>query len=710
MARPRSSRGHRPASPRPAEADRAATGLWWRALLVALAAIAAYANSLAGPFVFDDRLSIVENPSIREWWRLGRVFLPDRELPVAGRPLVNLSFALNYAAGGFDVQGYHLANILVHVGCALLLFAIVRRTLQLPAIGAAFSARAADLACAAALLWAVHPLNTEAVDYLTQRTELLMALFYLLALYAGIRAWRSSRPGAWQAAAVFSSAAGMACKESMVTAPIVLVLYDRIFLFGSFRDALRARWRLYAGLASTWLLLAALMSSGPRIHSAGFSAGVQPWTYLLNQTMMIVRYVRLAVWPRSLVLNYGVPLPLTLDDVLPYALVVVLLLLATALALARWPKLGFLGAWFFITLTPTSSIVPIATEVGAERRMYLPLMALSVLAVLAATRAIDWVTRAAAARAERPVSSRVAWIGTAVLVIAASALLAATIDRNREYESSLSLARTVAERYPTSVAHHMLGAELSRTDSHDEAVAQLRQAVTGDPKASYTLGVELFRQGKLNDAVDAFQKFVREQPMLLEVVSARDLMGQAFARQQEWPQAVEQYRALLTMRPASVEYQGQLAESLFRQQAFKEAVDEYTRYLQFKPNDAVALTSLGISLVALDREDEAIAAFRRVVAIDARNGDARKNLANALFDRRKLDEAMEQARQAVALKPDDPGAHDVLGRTLAVKGALAEARAEFESALRLDPNNADARTDLEKLKQHAASLGVPLRP
>ena len=710
MARSRPSRGHRRDGQPQASRHAAATGFWWRALVIVFVGLGVYWNSLSGPFIFDDQLSIVENSSIREWWRLGQVLFPERELPVAGRPLVNLSFAFNYAAGALDVQGYHLANLAFHIGCALLLFAVVRRTLALPAIAWSFRAGATNLAFAAALLWVVHPLNTEAVDYLTQRTELLMALCYLLTLYAGVRAWGSTRPLAWQAAAVLSCAVGMACKESMATAPVVVLLYDRVFFFRSFGDALRARWRLYAGLASTWLLLAVLLSPGPRIHSAGFATGVSPWTYLLNQTMMIARYLRLAVWPKSLVLNYGVPLTLTLAGVLPYALIVVLLLVLTLIALVRWPKLGFLGAWFFVTLAPTSSIVPIATEVGAERRMYLPLMALAVLAVFAASRAVDLLTGTAPSHAERPSSSSFSWIGVLVLAIASTALSVATIGRNREYESSLSLARTVAERYPTGVAHHMLGAELSRTGIHDEAVSQLRQALPGDPKASYTLGVELFRQGKLNEAIDAFQKFVREQPMLLEVLSARDLMGQAFARQQQWPQTVEQYRILLTMRPASVDYRGHLAESLFHQQAFKEAAAEYEQYLLSRPRDVGALTSMGIALVALDREDEAITAFRRVVDIDGRDGDARKNLANALFDQRQIDEAMVHARQAVALKPDDPGAHDVLGRTLAVKGSLEEARAEFERALSIDPGNADARTDLDQLRKHAARLGPAPRP
>ena len=378
---------------------------------------------------------------------------PRRELPTAGRPLVNLSFAINYAFGGLDVRGYHLVNLALHLLCGLLVFGIVRRTLELPSLKDRFvfrlkpeATRAVtplNLGFAAALLWTLHPLNTEAVNYLTQRTELMMAFFYLLTLYASIRAVMS-RPRTWHSIAVVSCFAGMACKESMVTAPVVVMLYDAVFVFESPRKAIRERWPFYAALCLSWIVLAALVWTGPRVRSAGFSTGVSPWTYLLNQTVMIWRYLQLAFWPRALVVNYGWPVPLTLGEVLPYALFVTALLASTAIALVRRPKWGFLGAWFFLTLAPTSSIVPIATEVGAERRMYLPLIAVVVLAVVSASFLKRVVSPA----------------GAVALAVVAALFSIGIVARSREYASPLLLARTIVERYPTSVGHHVLGVEL----------------------------------------------------------------------------------------------------------------------------------------------------------------------------------------------------------------------------------------------------------
>ena len=145
-------------------------GVWLRAALLVLAGAAVYANALSGPFVLDDQDTIVVNQQIRQLWPPSVVLFPALELPVAGRPAVNVSFALNYALGGLDVRGYHLVNIAIHVACALLLFGIVRRTLNLPSLRDRFGTRATDLAFAVALIWLVHPLMTDAVDYITQRT------------------------------------------------------------------------------------------------------------------------------------------------------------------------------------------------------------------------------------------------------------------------------------------------------------------------------------------------------------------------------------------------------------------------------------------------------------------------------------------------------------------------------------------------------------
>ena len=189
-------------------------------VLTALAA-AAWANSLSAPFIFDDRPAILGNPHIRQLWPLSRALSAPPRSILGGRPVPGLTLAINYALGELDVRGYHAFNLALHVLSALILLGIVRRTL---ARSARLVSAARPLALVTAAIWLVHPLQTDAVTYVTQRTELLMGLFYLLTLYAAIRASEGSRSWPWQTASVVSCALGMASKEVMITAPLMVML------------------------------------------------------------------------------------------------------------------------------------------------------------------------------------------------------------------------------------------------------------------------------------------------------------------------------------------------------------------------------------------------------------------------------------------------------------------------------------------------------
>jgi len=209
------------------------------ALLVVVAVIA-YANSLTNPFVFDDLASIVENRHVRQLWPPSVPLGAPQQATVAGRPVVGVSLALNYAVGGLSVRGYHLTNLAIHILCGLLLYGVVRRTLRTPRVAPRFALRADSIAFACSLLWLVHPLGTELINYVVQRTESIMALFYLLTLYAAIRAVDGSRAVGWVVVATVACALGMASKESMVTAPVAVLLHDWLFLPGNGPGRLKA--------------------------------------------------------------------------------------------------------------------------------------------------------------------------------------------------------------------------------------------------------------------------------------------------------------------------------------------------------------------------------------------------------------------------------------------------------------------------------------
>ena len=619
------------------------TGRRWRTALrqaygssgvaiIVFAGCLTYLNGAATPFLFDDMPAVVDNEQIRDvrhWGNLWNILIPGSSSPASARPLVNLSFALNHAIGGLDVSGYHAWNIALHALCGVVLFALIRRTLRLPGLPAALGQRASNISFAAALIWTLHPLNSEVVDYVTQRSESMMALCYLLTLYASLRA-----TGGWPLVAVISCLLGMACKESMVTAPVMVVLFDRVFLFDSLREAWRARWRLYAGLAATWVLLG-LLSIGPHSRLSEVLTGVSPWTYLLNQAPILTRYLRLVFWPRSLVLLYGWPREVTLYDVMGSAVFIVALLILTIVVLRFRPKLGFLGAWCWITLAPTSTIVPMVTEVGAERRMYLPLAALAVLGVIGVTLIWDALSERVPARMRKP---RVVLVGAASLLLAVSAALAsATMARNLEYSSPLSMAQTVLDRYPTPIAHQMAGITLLGAGRREEGMTELRKALPSAPRAHYFLGVELLKDGRVDEGIAELQVLLRDQPPYsADVVDAHGFLGATFARQERWPEAISEFRAILKVLPGHPTAEHFLAEALFSQGKWDEAIVHYDAYLAVGSDDAGALNNLGIALASNGKLEDAIAAFHRALAIDSTNSDAQRNLENALSVKRDV--------------------------------------------------------------------------
>ncbi len=243
---------------------------------LAVAGLVAFLNGFSSPFLFDDYDSINQNASLRHLWPIWDALTPGGAVGagVTNRPIVNLSLALNYAVGGLHVEGYHIFNFVIHLLASLLLYGVVRRTLLQPAARNAFGKAAGSLAWVSALCWLLHPLQTESVTCVIQRTESLMGLIFLGTFYAAIRAMESVRPTRWYLAAIVGCLAGMATKEVMVSAPLLIFLYDRTFVAGSFRAAWERRKGFYLSLAATWALLAWLVidvGGGTRGGSCGLA-------------------------------------------------------------------------------------------------------------------------------------------------------------------------------------------------------------------------------------------------------------------------------------------------------------------------------------------------------------------------------------------------------------------------------------------------------
>lgn len=695
---PRSSRSQ----PAGRSASAASRPLLVAALALVCAGAAAYSNALHGLRVLDDHRTLVENTSIRQLSPLSAVLHPPRQMPVTGRPLVNLSFALNYAFGELKVESYHVLNIIVHVLTALPLLGFLRISFTHMADRLAWRpgrTLATSLAFACALMWVVHPLNSEVVNYLTQRTESMMGLFFLASLYAaaraahrgddrGIASRRAPKLWRWELAAVLSAFASVACKETALTLPLVLVLWDRGLVFPSFAAAWASRRRLYGAVTASWLLFGWFARELPFFAPAGFEQSVSRWDYLLHQGPIILRYLRLAVWPIGLVFDYGAPGPLVLSEVwLPTAAVAVLAV-GAALAFWRYPTLGFWGAWFFITLAPASSLIPIPTEVGAERRMYLPLISVVVLLVLlwyAALRRLG----------EATIRDRLSW---ALLVMLTIALGATTFARNRDYADGVRLWQTVLDRRPHTRAHEHLSIFLRDAGRIDESMAHLRIAAPQSANALHALASARLERGDRTGALADFREFVTRYPDNRHILEAREAFGRALLDAGDAAAAVEQFRVVVTKSPNYARGQVGLAGALSRAGDVDGARAAYREALRIQPQNVLALVNLGLIEASVGETEQAIQTLKHALLVQPAELTARRRLVSLLLERRQPAELEAEARALIQYAPSDSDGHNVLGVALAWQQQYGPAKAAFTEAVRLDPANTSARENLARLR------------
>lgn len=601
-----------------------------------------------GVFLLDDYVHIVGNPRITRLTPIAAFFRDS------ARPLVDLSLAVNYSLGGLAPAGYHVLNICVHALAALVLYGLVGGSLQI--LGAyradahgrdsgvmILSPKAMGLMVAAA--WFVHPLQTQSVNYVIQRAESMMGMFYLLTLYCVSRAavprrdsihgydgTRGSR--AWGVAAISACAAGMLCKTVMVTAPVIALLYDRAVLATGWRETFRRRWWLHLGLFATLgvpLALGALkLLYDPSAYASGtvgFNvASVTPWQYFLSQGGVILHYIRLCYWPQPLVFDY-MWTPVSGLAQAAAAVVAVAAMVAVGVWLyIRCPPVGFTVLAFFAVLAPTSSFVPIV-DLCVEHRMYVSLAAVLVLTATGLRFACE---RAAEKRRLSLNAARCVLIGGACVAIVV--LAAGTTLRNRDYRSALAMWKSVVTTRPENArARSYLGDALMEAGQRDEAIAEYRESIRINPNLTVVennLANALAQSGRLDEAIPIYEKILARDPRLTHVHLNFALVLQMKGRNAE---AVEHYRIGLSADP------GQAGP---------------------RHNMGAALRALG-----------------------------------------RLEEAEEAHRTALAQRPRDPDGWFALGGVLEQRGRTSEATVAYHEALRLRPDHAGARSRL-------AALGV----
>ena len=540
-------------------------------LVIVLAGLAAYATTFTMTFNFDDTSNILGNPTIRNFSALG--FGP---LLRSSRAVGNLSFLLNYQLHGTSVFGYHLLNLLIHLASALLLYWLVillGRAWPWPATvpGDGTRLNLTPVALWAALLFVVHPVQTQAVTYIVQRFTSLATCFYLAAVccYCSARlAQVRKEPGSRRAVIVWFSLSlvavllAMRTKEIAFTVPFAILLVELLFFPGKLRHRLAMAGAFLATLVVIPLTLIGTKGSlGEMIAALDGVTKVQTIMgradYLFTQFRVIVTYLRLLLWPVNQNLDYDYPVFhtfLTPPVYLSFLLLLSLMLLGLFLLFksrrggsgAPWQRLIAFGIfWFFLALAVESSFIPII-DVIFEHRVYLP----SAGFFIAAAAAMEWLRLSLRGR------QSLVWVTAAVVVLV---LAVATVRRNQVWQNEISLWSDVCAKSPNNPRPwNNLGYAYLKHNEPYQALGPLLRSVKlnpSHPDAWNNIGIALDQLGRYRGR---FQRTTQtfSDPRSMNSKALTDWFGKAYNNaglaseiMQRYPQAARYYQQAIAMNP-----------------------------------------------------------------------------------------------------------------------------------------------------------------
>jgi len=629
-------------------------------LYLAIAGLAGllYAGSLPNGFVFDDHYLVESNPDFRSIEGLTQLFRSGGWLTY--RPLRTASYAIDYALFGLTPSGFRAFNILYHALNGVLVFTLLRSILGVT--------RPAFLA---ALLFIIHPVQTESVAYISGRRDLLSTLFYLTGVYGFVR-YRATGGGRWLGLAGISYYLGLLSKEMAVTLPLLCLGYDLIRAmpeggegggrpWTAVREAAQRLWRdhrrLYlaggAVLSAVVYYFVVLFRVTQRFDPWG--GGL--WPTLLTSVTIMGHYLTLLLWPVTLNADYSFnafPVPSTLLDsrVLTAAAVVggSWWAIRRTLAAHRWAAFG--GLWFFTTLLPVAQIIP-HDEIVAEHYLYLPSIGVCLAAAVAADRLLARV------RQRRAVA--------AVVGLVALLLGVRTVVRTRDWQDDLTLWTKTVRTAPASArARRNLGRLYMIRGRHQEAVGEFREALRIAPNDAPTwnnLGVMLLELGNLDGAEQAFTGALRLQTLPSDV---RINLSTVALRRGRTAQAEAYLLAALASQLPPLQR-------------------------------ALALNNLGMVRAAQGRPAEAERAFTEAVALEPGDADARRNLGLAYLETGRMQAGIAELEEAVRYKSADPTLHHLLGQVYYAQGQRDLAVASLRKALSLKGDLAEARELLDAI-------------
>ena len=697
--------------------------VWFGVFILLLFGLVSYWNSFDAPFVFDDFVTIENNQAVR----FGDALRPGG---FGNRSLLYLTFAANFALHGQQVWGYHLVNFVLHLLNGLLILFLALHIFRRLALD---EQKATMFSLLAAVFFIVHPVQTESVTYVSSRSELLSTFIYLLAFLLFVK-MPERRLGFFASLPVLVLMyLGLQSKETVISLPAVLIAYDFIILSGSNVRTLMRRWKFYmpflvGGAGAAYFLL-----TGPLRNAVGGSSGLSVWYYVLTQTRVIVRYIRIVFLPAGLNLDYDFRFSTSPFE--PAVLASTAVLLA-ALGLAwylrrRSPVGSFSIIWFFLTLAPTSSVVPII-DVIFEHRLYLPMVGLC----LSFPFFITAVTEAV--RPRSPIQLKPVPIA-GVLVVA---LTVGTVMRNEVWRDERRLWADVVSKSPGKLrAHNALALAHFTRGEYEESLEVARRALEAAPAGyhtfSDTIGNIYLQQGRYDEAIELFlaaiekelaktgpetrylgteynnlgvaylykfqlisdnrerfslESFEREKMAVLEGAL------EAFARSQEYGSGMDFSALDSYINVSSLLERG--PELAAEHEAVLEGGENFkSRYVLGKVlfNEGAEYMDLGRTEESREMFQAATDQFKLAAGLSPTEHFFWFNYAYALERLGKLEESIESYTQAIYLNPIFAEAYHNLGQLRMRNQEYRAAIDNFDEVLRLLPGHVSASLNLARI-------------
>ena len=691
-----------------------------------------YISAFESPLIFDDEASIKHSLVLRDLRYFTDKGLQDRAIinreideHFRSRIIGHLTFALNYKLHGLKVPGYHVFNLLVHLSNSILVYLLVLLTTKTPWFRRVsgdsedpYSYKMAALF--AGLLFVSHPVQTQAVTYITQRFTSLAAMFCLLSLvlYIKARLLIESReqiaegneqqakryaPGAMlYAGSLLSAVLAMKTKEISFTLPVVIALYEMMFFEGNAKK--RLLYLLPLLLTMLIIPITVLGEKTAIIEIKRIGESVQggqsentALSYLLTQFRVIVTYLRLLVLPVNQNLDYDYPVYRSFLNPNVFLSFIFLAAIFTAgvylyrksdregVHNGQWLRLTAFGIfWFFITLSVESSIIPLL-DIIFEHRLYLPSAGFFMAVVSAA--AIG--------------KSRLGKTGTQAitlfLTLAVLILSAAAFQRNQVWRDDIKLWEDSVLKSPNkSRPHNNLGTVYEKKNRTSEALNEYLAALKIEPNsidARINLGVAYGKLGLMDMAINELETALKIDP---KAADAHHNLGYVYEKQGQIDKAINEYLAALKINPNLATTHNNLGIIYRKQGLIDKAINEYEIVLKIHPELAEVHNNLGFAYEKQGQIDKAINEYLAALKIKPDIAETHHNLGMAYVKQGHTDKAINEFTTALKIKPlVAAGAN--LEASDANIGRINEAVAKFQEALRLNPQDTKARKNLESL-------------